>query len=749
MSDDRYPRDEETRPWREASDVEVTSGSAPADPETARPVATAEYGAVPPAPPPSPPAEPPYLLSEADLVQDEPPADGTASPGSGVGGAPAMPMWGDEASPSPEDAASALTLSAPEASDPPWVDGFSESMAAAAAPASSEEGGDRAAVAATGAAPTPYRLGQTPGAEVGRTYPLLGEILMHEFGVTAEQIESALQSQTLEGGRIGEHLARNRVVTEEQVLRGVAMQIGLPYQEELAPEDVDAGLIADLPIGYVKTQRCLPLERRDDGVVRLAVADPLNVTAQDDVRTLLVAEVEPVVIPPARIMEVINTVYTRRGDGVELANGDDFGEGDAEELIDIIDLTDEAPIIRWVNSLLFNAAKERASDIHIEPGEKEVVVRNRIDGVLYEVKHAHKGYLPSIVARVKIMAGLNIAEKRLPQDGRIRRKIAGRDIDMRVATIPTARGERVTIRLLDRTAVLLDLADIGMGPDHLEQINELITRPHGILMVTGPTGSGKTTTLYAALSKINSPDKNILTVEDPVEYQLEGISQVQVNPKIELTFAAGLRSFLRHDPDVIMVGEIRDLETAEIAIQASLTGHLVFSTVHTNDAAGGITRLVDMGVEPFLVASSLSGLLAQRLVRKLCTECRELYEPTYDEIRNLGLEPEAFYAGAIPPHPRGERDGEPPPPGQAYRQKPKGCTACHGTGYSGRLGIYELLMLEENIRNMALKNTDAVTIKRAAVNQGMRTLRDDGARKVVAGITSISEVMRVTQEDVA
>jgi general secretion pathway protein E len=280
-------------------------------------------------------------------------------------------------------------------------------------------------------------------------------------------------------------------------------------------------------------------------------------------------------------------------------------------------------------------------------------------------------------------------------------------------------------------------------------MHELITRPHGILMVTGPTGSGKTTTLYAALSKINSPDKNILTVEDPVEYQLEGISQVQVNPKIDLTFAAGLRSFLRHDPDVIMVGEIRDLETAEIAIQASLTGHLVFSTVHTNDAAGGITRLVDMGVEPFLVASSLSGLLAQRLVRKLCTECREIYEPSYDEIRNLGLEPEAFYSGAIPPHPLSDGSGDPPPPGQAFRQKPKGCTACLGTGYSGRIGIYELLMLEENIRNMALKNTDAVSIKRAAVNQGMRTLRDDGARKVVAGITSISEVMRVTQEDVA
>jgi general secretion pathway protein E len=294
--------------------------------------------------------------------------------------------------------------------------------------------------------------------------------------------------------------------------------------------------------------------------------------------------------------------------------------------------------------------------------------------------------------------------------------------------------------------VLLDLTDLGFGPDHLQQMEDLILRPHGILMVTGPTGSGKTTTLYAALSKINSPDKNILTVEDPVEYQLEGISQTQVNPKIDLTFATGLRSFLRHDPDVIMVGEIRDLETAEIAIQASLTGHLVFSTVHTNDAAGGITRLVDMGVEPFLVASSLIALLAQRLVRKVCTDCREQYEPQPDELRNLGLEPDAFYAGAIPGHPLNPSDPPPPPPGRAF--KPAGCPRCMNTGFAGRLGIYELLMIDDVVRTLSLKNTDAVAIKRAGINQGMRTLRDDGARKVISGITSLSEVMRVTQEDI-
>jgi len=478
------------------------------------------------------------------------------------------------------------------------------------------------------------------------------------------------------------------------------------------------------------------------------VADPLNWTALDDLRSLTGHEILPVAVPAQAVVDVINQVYTRGGEGLDEMDGEEeFGDADAEELIDIIDLTDEAPIIRWVNSVLFHAVKERASDVHIEPGEKYVVVRNRIDGVLYETKRANKGYHASIIARVKIMAGLNIAEKRLPQDGRIRRKIAGRDIDMRVATIPTARGERVTIRLLDRTSVLLDLGDLGFGPDHLMVMEDLIHRPHGILLVTGPTGSGKTTTLYAALNKINSPDKNILTIEDPVEYQLEGISQVQVNPKIELTFANGLRSFLRHDPDVIMVGEIRDLETAEIAIQASLTGHMVFSTVHTNDAAGAITRLVDMGVEPFLVGSSLNAILAQRLVRRLCPVCREAYEPSEEEIRNLGLEPEAFFAGAVPGHPLHQDDPTPPPPGRAYR--PVGCPQCMGTGYQGRLGIYELLIMDDVIRTMALKNTDAVAIKRAAVNQGMRTLRDDGARKVVSGMTSIAEVMRVTQEDMS
>jgi general secretion pathway protein E len=352
--------------------------------------------------------------------------------------------------------------------------------------------------------------------------------------------------------------------------------------------------------------------------------------------------------------------------------------------------------------------------------------------VLQEVIRPPKRFQNSIVSRVKIMGGLNIAEKRLPQDGRIRVKLAGRDIDIRLSTTPTVYGERIVMRLLDKSAVLLDLAEIGMDSDQLAKMESLIHKSHGIVLVTGPTGSGKTTTLYAALSKINRPDLNIMTIEDPVEYQLQGISQTPVNPKIELTFANGLRSFLRQDPDVIMVGEIRDLETAEIAIQASLTGHLVFSTVHTNDAAGAITRLVDMGVEPFLVASSLVGVLAQRLVRVLCKECREAYFPTAEELREINLTTEQVRKASG---------------GKLYR--PVGCDACNGTGYRGRAGIYEIMLLDDDIRQLILKNVDSGTIKKTAAQKGMRSLMDDGANKVLKGLTSVAEVLSVTQEDMA
>jgi len=567
--------------------------------------------------------------------------------------------------------------------------------------------------------------------------------------LTPEAVEQARALQRTEGGRLGEILIKMRVVTEEDVLNALGRQLGMAFMPELKADEVDADLASIVPIGFAKQHRVLPIKRDGDSAV-IATADPLDVGALDDLRMQLAAEVQPVLVPSQRILELINDVYGRKQDkGGELAeDGEGEDEGGSEELVDILELTDEAPIIRWVNSLLFNAVKERASDIHIEPGEKEVVVRYRIDGELYESRKAARQFMPSIISRVKIMAGLNIAEKRLPQDGRIRRKIAGKDIDMRVATVPTVKqGERVTIRLLDRESVLHDLADIGFGDDHLRQMGELIRKPHGILLVTGPTGSGKTTTLYACLAKINAPDLNILTIEDPVEYQLDGISQTAVNEKIDLTFAAGLRSFLRHDPDVIMVGEIRDRETAEIAIQASLTGHLVLSTIHTNDAAGAITRLVDLGVQPFLVASSLMALLAQRLVRRVCIECRELYRPSDEDLSSIGIDPAAFARGTARRVRFKGDEAFAPRPGMLFRAKEGGCTVCLGAGYKGRTAIYELLNIDEKIRQLTIKNSDAQSIKSQGVQAGMRTLREDGAQKVLAGMTTTAEVLMITTQD--
>ncbi len=575
--------------------------------------------------------------------------------------------------------------------------------------------------------------------------PLLGEILIRDAGLRREHLERALAKQVEEGGLLGEILLRMKAIREEDLEKALAAQHDMDFLEELPKaDDIDVELLERLPINFAKTHEVLPIGRDSiTGRVRVALADPLAVDVLDDVAVMVESSVDPVLACPSKIIELINKVYGRLRQGAELEEKSEDDEyADAEELVDILDLTDEAPIIRWVNSLLFQAVKERASDIHVEPGEKEVLVRNRIDGVLREHKRAHRNYLPSIIARIKIMAGLNIAEKRLPQDGRIRRKIAGKDIDMRVATAPTATGERVTIRLLDRSSVLLGLPDIGMAADILGTIRNIITRPHGILLVTGPTGSGKTTTLYACLSEINSPKLNILTVEDPVEYQLEGISQTQVNPKIDLTFASGLRAFLRHDPDVIMVGEIRDRETAEIAITASLTGHFVFSTVHTNDAAGAITRLVDMGIEPFLVASSLVGLLAQRLVRRPCKDCAVEVTPSDEVVRELGLDPAAFFAGAYDlPHVKGQR-----PVTLGKVLEARGCPMCLDVGYTGRTAIYELLMVNDKVRQLTLQKADAATIRNAGIEAGLVTLRMDGARKVMQGLTTPEEVLMVTAE---
>jgi len=523
-------------------------------------------------------------------------------------------------------------------------------------------------------------------APTGLAGRLLGEVLVALAKLDPAVLADALRAQgAAESGRIGEILVQRKVVSEEDVARALAAQLDLPFAARISVEHVDVELARAVPINFAKQSRLLPL-RREEGAVVVAVADPLDTPALDHARMLVGASLLPVVVPAAAIVDAINAVYDRALNEAEQLVGEMEAQDDLdsvahelEEPQDLLEADDEAPIIRLVNSLLFRAAKERASDIHIEPMERDLIVRFRIDGVLNEVIKPPKRYQNSIVSRVKVMGQLNIAEKRLPQDGRIRIKLAGRD---------------------------------------------------GIVLVTGPTGSGKTTTLYAALSIINTPDLNILTVEDPVEYQLQGISQMAINPKIGLTFAAGLRSFLRQDPDVIMVGEIRDRDTAEIAIQASLTGHLVFSTVHTNDSAGAITRLVDMGVEPFLVASSLTAVLAQRLVRRLCNLCREAHVPTAEELAEIGMTPEQVVRAGSPP---------------VYRAV--GCSACGQTGYRGRTGIYEFLPVDDDIRTLAIKNVDSNTIKKQAVKRGMTTLLDDGARKVLAGETTIAEVLSVTQED--
>jgi general secretion pathway protein E len=397
-----------------------------------------------------------------------------------------------------------------------------------------------------------------------------------------------------------------------------------------------------------------------------------------------------------------------------------------DEPQDLLDATDEAPIIRLVNSVLFQAVRQRASDIHFESFERGLVVRYRIDGVLYPVLTPPKHLQASIIARLKIMAGLNIAEKRLPQDGRFAIRTSGKDVDLRVSVLPTSHGERVVLRLLEKENRLLNLSEMGFAKERLSVIHQLIQLAHGIILVTGPTGSGKTTTLYAALSHINAPDKNIITVEDPVEYQLLGIGQMQVNPKINLSFAAGLRSILRQDPDVIMIGEIRDRETAEIAIHASLTGHLVFSTLHTNDAASAATRLIDMGIEPFLVASSVVAVLAQRLLRKICADCKRPYQASADELNRLDLPPgtkQTLYRGA-------------------------GCAACSQTGYRGRTGIFELMVLDDEIRRLIGTKADSSVIKQAAVAHGMVTLKQEGAERVIQGHTTMEEVMRITQQEI-
>ncbi|HET6336348.1 MAG TPA: ATPase, T2SS/T4P/T4SS family [Polyangiales bacterium] len=612
----------------------------------------------------------------------------------------------------------------------------------------------------------------------------VGEILVRQGALTPERLEQALSIVDERGSKLKDVLAGAHILEEAQYVEALARDLGLPVITKISVDEIPAELIDLVPINFARQHELLPLSISGD-VLRVAIANPLDLSPLDDLRALSGKRCEPVVVSSEVIEAAINRVYERK-DQNSLAESD--SDDDVDELQDLIDMTDEAPVIRWVNNLFYESVRDRASDIHIEPADNEVVVRYRIDGTLYKVKAANKAFLSSIVARVKIEANLNIAEKRLPQDGRITKKIKGKLVDVRVSTIPTNRGERIVLRLLDKEQALLDLPALGFDRDQMSVIEDLITRPNGILLVTGPTGAGKTTTLYACLNKINSPELNILTVEDPVEYELRGISQMPVQPKIGLTFAAGLRSFLRQDPDVIMVGEIRDHETAEIAIHASLTGHLVFSTLHTNDAAGAIARMVEMGVQPFLIASSLLAVLAQRLVRRLCNECRQPYVPSDQDLRSLELDAKAFGPplpilegqrppGSIPPAALGSTgtkgngsgnghdsdiddeitlanqplaavildNGTPSKAPRPVFYRPVGCEQCAGTGYRGRVGIYELLVVDEPIRRDILNNSDSKTITRTAQERGMITLRVDGTRQVLAGKTSVEEVLAMTQ----
>ena len=557
---------------------------------------------------------------------------------------------------------------------------------------------------------------------------LLGELLVTAGDLTASARDAALALQQAKPGRrLGELLLTQKSITPLQLARALASQSGLPLLETIPPEASLAELGSKLSLAYLKDLRIFPLGQQEGGL-RVAVADPYDSRPLNDLAILTAERILPVVAPSDEILRAINRDFERRSDGAkEMVEEIAAGENDsrAPEPEDLLDVSDEAPVIRFVNSLITQGYKERASDIHIEPFETELIVRYRIDGILYEaLRPPHKSHA-AIVSRIKIMAALNIAEKRLPQDGRFRVRIAGKDVDVRVSTLPTAFGERVVLRLLDHGSQVLQLEDIGLSADLLHQLDHMIRKSHGIFLVTGPTGSGKTTTLYAALTRLNNREKNIITVEDPIEYQLPGVGQIQVNAKIDLTFANGLRSILRQDPDIIMVGEIRDAETAEIAVQSALTGHMVFSTLHTNDAAGALTRLVEMGIEPFLAASSIVGIIAQRLVRQICPHCRESYRPSPNLLADAGL----------------------PDDGALY-YRGRGCERCLGLGYRGRSGIYELLPVDEETRELLLARKDAATIKAAAQRKGMKSLRDAGLAKAAAGKTTLEEILRVTQEEV-
>jgi general secretion pathway protein E len=582
----------------------------------------------------------------------------------------------------------------------------------------------------------------------------LFHILENSFGISEARFEEALLFKKEKGGRLGDILVTRNILSERQLLEAMSFLYDLPVWFDLPLDNIDFAFTRSIPIQFLKKYLMVPLvinvqETPNDAKVPsgeigleealtphskyvIAMNDPSSFQPLDDlVRTLGLKEYDVVLSTKEAILSAVNISYDlSQSTAEELVQGlEEDGSNiisELEDTADLLDDTSDAPIIKLVNHILSQSIKARASDIHIEPYQDSFKVRYRIDGILYDLLTPPKWIQAALISRIKVMAKLNIAEKRLPQDGRLDIKIGAQDIDVRVSTIPTSFGERVVLRLLNKTSAVFDLPEIGLSPDRLALLKDLVHSPNGIILNTGPTGSGKTTTLYAILTTINKPDINIITIEDPVEYQIKGISQIQVNPKIDLTFARGLRSIVRQDPDVILIGEIRDKETADIAVQSALTGHLVFSTLHTNDSASAITRLVDIGVEPFLISSSLIAVIAQRLLRTLCSDCKEAYQPDDLAFKSIGMDPERYRDRRI------------------YRAR--GCENCFHTGYKGRNAIFEIMVLNEELRSLILKSYDSNVIKKRALEMNMLSLRQDGIQKLLNGVTTIEEVFRVTMK---
>lgn len=565
----------------------------------------------------------------------------------------------------------------------------------------------------------------------------IGTILLETERLTEAQLNEGLRYQREEAPhqKIGQILKNLGYVTEDQLLIALASQLDLRYYERLPIDDMDPILVKDIPMQFCKEHLIVPIAQ-DSFNITVAVADPLNTHPLDDLRLIKSLNIIMVICPSRTIINVINRLFERSSDASqkaldELSVPEEGDEQDLEESArDLLESSDdEKPIIRLVNSLLARSVKERASDIHIEPYETEVVVRLRIDGLLRDEMRIPKRAHGSLVSRIKIIGRLNIAEKRVPQDGRIGIKVAGKEIDVRLSVLPTSQGERIVMRLLDKSGGAKRLEAMGLNDHLMDTWTELVNQKHGIILVTGPTGSGKSTLLYASILQINTQDINILTIEDPVEYNLAGIGQVEVKSKVGMTFSEGLRSILRQDPDVVMIGEIRDKETAQIAIQASMTGHLVLSTLHTNDTPSSITRLMDFDIEPFKVASSLLGVMATRLVRKLCPTCKQSYRPSAAEVELIGKD--RFAAMGVE---------------KIYRQGP-GCGACSGMGFVGRIAVHELLVLDDAIKELMIQTQDANAIRRLASEQGLVSLRDNALKKVLLGLTSVEEALRATQSE--